>query len=1016
MALFRFKVKIDLAKYAKRLGIDLPDDSMDLEVGGEAGDGLIDSCDASIGFVDPSLTSGMAACQATLQQCRAKNPLTCRYHGAKAISDDIEGFLRKHGVNGNVMVNLNGVFSNNLSAEVVVDAKRGDKKRIRDAMDEFGKLPGVCVDDDGNGHADVDIDQGQGYVGFEIDTLDPNAHARWAQGSSPAQNAGAQSSQTNQPQAATASAIPTQQTDVPATPPPQPAQQPTPQPAPPAPAVTESPVQAEPPSQPTETPATPTTVPDDTPPQQQAEKPVEKPANDTPKSSGDRPLTEQDAFTSEYIKNPNGNAISGLTLSGSSALLNTWIDNLGGDNKKLPPCFAKYGFADNDGIKADLLKRALDQYDKAYSEALGGLGANKTINGLLSGLKNGAMVGIYKAFLAKKSAAASAELPPGTKTPAEMRNGAAMAMAKLFGASLIQSPSKTDSPFAAKPETPEPPATSTETPAEEPPQEQPAPSTAPTQFGPNPALPHNFTSLPTGMNLSDFNSWKRGGGSTGLRIYEDPTTGKKYGVKHSGGMSGSGVNISEDALRDDYAADQLLRAAGLNAPDGMLVKHTDGKLYKITEWAENSHGIGGGPSNKNETDQLKTAYPVMALLYNMDSAQNGDNIRVDNKTGELIYVDNGSSFGNRAQGGVLEGYEDRDEADSQKSSHGVMELMNHHSQGMWKSAFGRNPTQDDVLKEAAKYDMESLAKMAALGKRGKKWKNLVNWAKSLDSLSAKYKSNNGTVSSTSAPATSAPAQTQQASTPQNTQNSPSGGSVASGGADAPSGSSSASGGVSAASSGTSTASSTAQWTQPTGVPTYNQANPQHAAVWGMANQSWKVPNYGGTKTPTNQLRNAQTIIAAIGNLAPSQLSIPTNLALGSIVKQGTFTANARGIGGTVTGANINRRGIRGVQKTLNSLLNPQGLKVQIQNNGNVVFSASNRSIASQALSAAGVKPSAGGQAIPTPTPQPAQTSSAQSNQKWQTHLNGLAANKPGNQQLNNAYNGISSWLNKAGIK
>ena len=417
------------------------------------------------------------------------------------------------------------------------------------------------------------------------------------------------------------------------------------------------------------------------------------------------------------------------------------------------------------------LAKLLDDYENEYGNVTGGAGAVKTIGGLLAKCKsqNGIMAQIYQKHMnALKAAAASSALPKGTKTPQDMRNEAATKIASALGAQLAQSKPTAVSKNAASAAgaqgaTVQPnQATANAQVQSTQPQTPPAPP-APPQYGPAASLPHNFTALPAGMNLDNFASWPRGGGSTGLRIYTDPNTGKKYGVKRSDGMP-QGQNITKDVLLEDYLADQTLRIAGLDAPDGLLqVNPNDGRLYKVTEWHDNTSGIGSGSPSMNT--QLAEAYPMMAMTYNMDASQNGDNILVDKITGKLVFVDNGSSFGNRAQGARNAWFDSRTEADSTKDHKGVAQLASHGSQSMWANALGlpnisgrydqhiSSQDQDVILKQFAKYDMGGIAsevsrlrdglyKSLGLTKPTKadaKFKNIETWAKSADALSAKFK-------------------------------------------------------------------------------------------------------------------------------------------------------------------------------------------------------------------------------------------------------------------------------------
>ena len=197
-----FTATINTAKFAARLGIDIPDDSMDATLtGGDEEDEeepsasetevvetvteeVKDSApavaeDATISYGKHAQQYANNACQAIAQKCRAQNPMTCRFHGAKIIAADIENQLRAAGVNGAVNVEITNVKKNKAGSEILginieVKAKKSETKNVQAAMSQFFKQPGV--DGDVN---DVDYDSGKIYAGFDIDSLNPGAQAKW---------------------------------------------------------------------------------------------------------------------------------------------------------------------------------------------------------------------------------------------------------------------------------------------------------------------------------------------------------------------------------------------------------------------------------------------------------------------------------------------------------------------------------------------------------------------------------------------------------------------------------------------------------------------------------------------------------------------------------------------------------------------------------------------------------------------------------------------------------------------
>ena len=141
-----------------------------------------------------------------------------------------------------------------------------------------------------------------------------------------------------------------------------------------------------------------------------------------------------------------------------------------------------------------------------------------------------------------------------------------------------------------------------------------------------------------------------------------------------------------DHIKHEVAADQFIRAAGLNAPvcttfeleskraKAHLAKleadeeHTTLKqwkeakkaaeqkeLFKIAEYVDGGVSLVrswhyGTPAEKKELQrQVVESYPIISFLMNTDAFKN-DNVLVD-KDNRIWFIDNGASFDYRAQGG-----------------------------------------------------------------------------------------------------------------------------------------------------------------------------------------------------------------------------------------------------------------------------------------------------------------------------------------------------------------------------
>lgn len=779
------------------------------------------------------------------------------------------------------------------------------------------------------------------------------------------------------------------------------------------------------------------------------------------------------------------------------------------------------------------LQKALSEYEDAYDAATGGK-AVSSLKNLLAGLKNqnGVMAGIYQRQIkALQQASAANSLPKGTKAPQEIKNEAALSLAKALGANLnaaVPEP-PVSSPVVA-PAAQQSTATSAPAPAS-----TPAQPPKPIQFGPKPALDNDESSFP---QASEFNFAQYGRSSAG---YTNPhvgsthphsivINGQKYWVKQAGNSS----NYTNKAASNEVASNKFIRMAGFNAPESKLYTE-NGVNYCVTKDAP----FSGAANASNSAAEMREAYPLMSLLYSTDAMKN-DNTKRDSNG--MVFIDNGSSFGFSAVGkrpnpNIPWDYDSRIEPDSTKNPQsGIMALLSHPAQEEWKKAYG-NPDQDDVLKEAAKYDMGGLVKEAAkmglldhLPAKGQK--ALQQFADNLDALSSKFKTNAASV-----PTSTTPTGTQQqtpvsqnlgtpasATTPQPATSNGSGpfqniawssvprmsnaknvfatssvpaafvqafNSAVSGGnpssvasimgpswnyglAPVTGSNNAATGQVALVLLGLGTktpqsftASSPAllQFSpfvpgyikqvsngaivytpisqQPTQQTTSTPATPSSSAQspntsqWatnpGMV-QSWLASGQNGNPGPklhsswtTSSGRshtNAMGIMTALSALANSQRMRPQiSSALNSILTNGSFVPNARGVGGVVMGANLPRKGIVALQKQFNQALNPNGYQMKVHNNGVITFSTMRGPRTSQSANTPSVattpapKVSASNTGTPSQpyqTPSPAQTASTSTTNvnpmppKVASVLASMAANNP---NLASVYNKVAAKMN-----
>ena len=540
------------------------------------------------------------------------------------------------------------------------------------------------------------------------------------------------------------------------------------------------------------------------------------------------------------------------------------------------------------------------------------------------------------------------------------------------------------------------------------------------QFGPRPSLTNDESDFP---DDADFDFGNYGKASSGYHSAGSGSThphwidinGQRYYVK----QAGNNPTYNNDAAQNEVNANKFLRMAGLLAPESKLYTE-NGVNYCVTKALPHSGNLAtgnlGDPSVKK---QLEEAYPVMDLMYNTDILQN-DNAYID-KNGDIAFIDNGSSFGTSAQGTRNSkqkfgfDYDHRSDPYSGNPNEDYGALSRHSSQAAWNQIAAGT----DINEQAAKWNLGALAKEAiSEGLVPKQAQSAFQqFADAIDDTSDKMFPNlrpgkapavsSATVSSPSS-ANAAPSATPQSSSSQ---------------------------GGTASTSQAQSASATPQPQQPSGnSPTIM---PNGAALF---NAMQKISPTWQPNLNTRQSRNATGFLNAVAAIPQSAVAsayapnggvkAQANKAIAAML-QGTFTANKSGVGGVVTGASIPRKGVQALGKYLNQIMNPQGYKIQIHNNGNVTISASNRGIANAAMQAAGMSPaptaSASSQSAASSTPQspaPSASGSATSSSQaataspgnqtgnWKSQMNGMQLSSA-SKSVRNAYNTVANWLNAA---
>lgn len=363
----------------------------------------------------------------------------------------------------------------------------------------------------------------------------------------------------------------------------------------------------------------------------------------------------------------------------------------------------------------------LQGYQELYEEEMGAGAAAKSLSALASKVKGN---GPTAALLQKRLSAvknANAAKTPGVKTPEEMRDAvakayvdAAMAFAKSIGANISAPQAPKGSAAAAPSAAPTPTPSAQSAPQQ--PQPVPAPQAKPSpkQYGPRPALSNDEAGFPSDAdfdfdNYGQTTSGYRSAGSGSTNPHSIIVNGTKYYVK----QAGNNPSYTNDAAENEVNANKFLRMAGLNAPESKLYTH-NGINYCVTKAADTAKGeVLSNLNDPKVRAQLAEAYPVMDLMYNTDILTNGDNAFLD-KNGDVVFIDNGSSFGRSAQGtrnSVAKfgfDYDKRNDPNSPDLAQSFGALRRHASQGGWKTAVPFN----QIFEEAAKWNLGDLVRDA----------------------------------------------------------------------------------------------------------------------------------------------------------------------------------------------------------------------------------------------------------------------------------------------------------------
>lgn len=131
------------------------------------------------------------------------------------------------------------------------------------------------------------------------------------------------------------------------------------------------------------------------------------------------------------------------------------------------------------------------------------------------------------------------------------------------------------------------------------------------------------------------------GGSTGASLVEDQA-GNRFVLKKGN---------SPEHVREEFAAEQVYRAAGIKVPDSHLYEDATGQPIKLSRFVEGkTYDQLDATAKAAANRKIAKGYATDALLGNWDVVgANGDNVLMDDK-GEVWRIDVGGSMRMRAQG------------------------------------------------------------------------------------------------------------------------------------------------------------------------------------------------------------------------------------------------------------------------------------------------------------------------------------------------------------------------------
>lgn len=220
-----------------------------------------------------------------------------------------------------------------------------------------------------------------------------------------------------------------------------------------------------------------------------------------------------------------------------------------------------------------------------------------------------------------------------------------------------------------------------------------------------------------------------------------PRIGRIDGVPYVAKCGSWSVYSSNEHVHNEFVADCILRAAGLNVPFSREYQirfddRGEPQTVRLAAFESGARPLGevwktaGATLRGKIRKQVLAAYPVISWIAGIDTFTH-DNILVDG-AGNLVFVDNGASFDFRSRGQRKGWFWHRDNVKDGET--GFFSLVTHPDQAFLRELLG-DAKPSDLLAAAAKYDFVALAgKLPAPYQTG----NLFAYSEALNNLARNF--------------------------------------------------------------------------------------------------------------------------------------------------------------------------------------------------------------------------------------------------------------------------------------